>query len=459
MIRRTIAIWKAPRRGWPGLLVLLLGGWLPVALPLIGPAVCHAAGGESARQLANVLVGVIVMLLAARLMGDLFTRLGQPAVLGELIGGIIVGNLALAGFNGLAWLSHDPVIAVLAEIGVILLLFEVGLESTIREMMSVGVESLLVATLGVITPFFLGWWVGHLFLPHESIYVHIFLGATLTATSVGLTARVLRDLGKVQTREARIILGAAVIDDVMGLIILAAVVGVIQAADTGGSLSVGSVFWIVAKATLFLAASLIVGSQLSPRLFKAASLLKVQGMLLTTALIFCFGLSWLAWKIGLAPIVGAFAAGLILEPVHFKDFRDRQDHELEEYIRPIGLMLVPLFFVRMGAQVDLTTFGDISILGFAGILTLAAILGKQACSLGVLSRGTNRLAVGLGMIPRGEVGLIFAAIGAALLDPAGHRVISPATYSAVVIMVIATTMVTPPVLRWSLLRGGGKSGG
>ncbi len=413
----------------------------------------HEAGGHGG-EVAHILMAVILILLTAKIGGDIFTRLHQPAVLGELIGGIVLGNLTLMGFGGFEFISTDPIVAVLAEIGVILLLFEVGLESTIKEMMAVGVESFLVALLGVIAPFFLGWGVGALFLPNETIYVHVFLGAALCATSVGLTARVMKDLGKLQTKEAKIILGAAVIDDVMGLIILATVVGIIQAANVGQQMSSLGILLIVAKSTGFLAVALVLGVWLSPRLFGLASKMRVQGVLLSTALIVCFGLSWAAQQIGLAPIVGAFAAGLILEEVHFKDFRNRgEDTQLEHLIAPIGALLVPIFFVRMGTQVQLTTFAQVGILGFAGALTLAAIIGKQACSLGVLSKGTNRLAIGLGMIPRGEVGLIFASIGASLMTPDGHRVINHETFSAVVIMVILTTMVTPPFLKWALLKG------
>jgi len=418
-----------------------------------GAATAHGA------DVAVVLVAVILILVVAKLFGHLFVRFGQPAVLGELVGGIVLGNLVLAGYDGLSWLAHDPTLHVLAELGVILLLFEVGLGSTVRDMLAVGRDAILVATLGVVAPFALGYGVGAWLLPAESVYVHLFLGATLCATSVGLTARVLRDLNRIDSREARIILGAAVIDDVMGLVILATVVGIITAADGGGSLSIAGVAWIVAKAVLFLGLSLAVGTWLSPRLFRAASYLRADGALLATALVVCFGLAWLSWWAGLAPIVGAFAAGLILEPAHFRDFEVRRERPLEELIRPLGLLLVPIFFVRMGAQVDLATLRDGRVLGFAALLTLAAILGKQLCALGVWTRGVNRLAIGIGMIPRGEVGLIFAAIGASLLDPDGHHIVSPAAYSAVVFMVIVTTMVTPPLLSWGMRRGARGPGG
>ncbi len=402
----------------------------------------------------SILLDLIIILLAAKLGGDLLERIKQPAVLGELIMGMIIGNLHLLGFNGFEAFKSNITLEILAELGVIILLFEVGLESTVNEMMKVGITSFMVATFGVIAPFFLGWFVSYLFMPEESIYVHVFIGATLTATSVGITARVLKDIGKVQTREAKIILGAAVIDDIFGLVILAVVAGIITAAGQPGSegLSSAGVLWIIAKAVLFIVGAIVLGKIILPRYFKFAIRLKVKGVLLSFSLLVCFLLAYLAGKIGLAPIVGAFAAGLILEDIHFVEFRERGEQSIQDLIEPIAIFLVPIFFVRMGMLVDLTTFGHLQILGFAAVLTLAAIIGKQACAGAIFDKTTNRWAIGLGMIPRGEVGLIFAGIGARLvLD--GEKMISPATYSAVVIMVIVTTLVTPPLLKMSLLRG------
>jgi Kef-type K+ transport system membrane component KefB len=309
-----------------------------------------------------------------------------------------------------------------------------------------------VAVLGVVAPFALGWTVGALLLPDHSAYVHAFLGATLTATSVGITARVLRDLNRSNSPEARIILGAAVIDDVLGLIILAAVAGIITTADAGGAPSFGMVGMVVLKAIGFLVGALVLGLLLSPRLFRVSSRLSGHGLLLTTALVFCFALAYLASITGLAPIVGAYAAGLILEDVHFKDFAKRGERGLEELIQPISTVLVPVFFVIMGMRVDLSAFAHVDVLGLAAALTIAAIIGKQLCALGTLGRPVDRLSVGIGMIPRGEVGLIFANIGLGLTI-AGERIVDNGTFSAVVIMVIVTTMVTPPALKWSLGRG------
>lgn len=410
----------------------------------------HAAGPMD--EVARVLLALVIVLIAAKLGGELFMRMGQPAVLGELVVGMALGNLYLLRVHGFEFIRFNETIEILAEIGVILLLFEVGLESDLHQMMKVGASSLVVATVGVVAPFFLGWGTATYFLPHESVYVHLFIGATLCATSVGITARVLRDLGRLQTPEARVILGAAVIDDVQGLVILAVVEGMIHAANgSGAGLSSLAILWIVFKATAFVVGALVIGRWISPRIFQAASRFKGADLLLVIALGLCFGFAYLAWLIGLAAIVGAFAAGLMLEEVHWRNFRDRGEHSVREVVRPLAAFLIPVFFVTMGARVDLLSFANTSVLAFAGVLTLAAILGKQVCGLGVLQKGLDRLSVGIGMVPRGEVGLIFAAIGSRLLM-GGEPVVSPATFSAVVIMVVITTIVTPPALKWSMSR-------
>jgi Kef-type K+ transport system membrane component KefB len=419
---------------------------------LVYPVVAFAAESNGhVDPITHVALALVVILVVAKTGGELAVRIGQPAVLGELVGGVLIGNLSLLGFSGLESLKADQSVDMLSRIGVLILLFEVGLESTVGQMLKVGVSSLLVATLGVITPFGLGWAVGVWLLPQEGTFVHAFLGATLTATSVGITARVLKDLGRSQSDEASVILGAAVIDDVFGLVILAVVTGIITAADRGGSLAFGDVAFTLIKAVGFLVGSLILGVMLSKRLFSLVSKLRAHGVLLATGLSFCFLLSWISGVIGLAPIVGAFAAGLVLEDVHYRDFVDRGEHGLEDLVRPISSFLVPVFFVVMGVRTDLRSFLQPGVLGLATALTVVAIAGKQACSLGVLGKGVDRLTVGLGMIPRGEVGLIFANIGLAL-SVGGQRIVNEATFSAVVVMVIVTTMVTPPALKWSLGR-------
>jgi Kef-type K+ transport system membrane component KefB len=424
---------------------------LLTALFTLVPRFALADGGAGHTDpMAEALLALAAVLVVARVGADLAMRLGQPSVLGELMGGVLLGNLSLVGLD-LSFMARDPAIDVFARLGVVLLLFEVGLESTVSQMMRVGGSSLLVAVLGVVTPFALGSGVSAWLAPSASIYTHIFLGATLTATSVGITARVLKDLGQGQSNEARIILGAAVIDDVLGLVILAVVAGLIQAADSGHVLSVLDSAIILAKSLGFLVVALLVGARLSPRLFAAASGLKSSGVLLALALAFCFLLAWSASAIGLAPIVGAFAAGLILEPAHFGDFKERGEKQLEELIHPLTSFLVPVFFVVMGMRTDLRAFFAPGVLALAAALTFVAILGKQACALGVLGGVADRLSVGLGMIPRGEVGLIFANMGLTM-SVAGQPVVSQQMFSAIVVMVIITTMITPPLLGWGLGR-------
>jgi Kef-type K+ transport system membrane component KefB len=447
--------------GWAAIRIVLRASthvWLRASTLLLlctltlrpGVAIAGEPGGH-ADPVGHVALALVVILIVAKLGGDLAVRIGQPAVLGELIGGVLVGNLSLLGYSGLESLKIDPSIDMLSRIGVLILLFEVGLESTVGQMLKVGASSLLVATLGVVAPFALGWGVGAWLLPEQGPYVHAFLGAALTATSVGITARVLKDLGRSQSHEAHVVLGAAVIDDVLGLVILAVVTGVIVAADRGGSLAAGDVLLMLGKAAGFLVGALVLGVLLSRKLFTLASKLRARGVLIATGLSFCFFLSWLSGAIGLAPIVGAFAAGLVLENVHYRDFVDRGEHGLEDLIHPVSSFLVPIFFVVMGMRTDLRSFLQPGVLGLAAALTVAAIIGNQACALGVLDRRVDRLTVGIGMIPRGEVGLIFANIGLAL-SVGGRRIVNEATFSAVVVMVIVTTMVTPPALKWSLMR-------
>lgn len=422
------------------------------ALTTTAFAQAHEATGTHADPVAPVVLALAIILAAAKLGGHLAVRMGQPAVLGELVAGVALGSADLVGIGWFHAIEGDQTVDILARLGVLILLFEVGLESTVRDVLKVGLPSFLVAILGVAAPFALGWGVSALLLPDRSVYVHAFLGATLTATSVGITARVLQDLGRSQSPEARVILGAAVIDDVLGLVILAVVGGFIAAANRGDSLSYVEVGSVLGKAVAFLFGALALGVYLSPRIFGVASRLSGGGVLLATALVFCFGLAYLSSIIGLAPIVGAYAAGLILEDVHFRDFANRGEQQLEHLVHPISTFLVPVFFVIMGMRVDLAAFGRMDVLGLAALLTVAAIIGKQACSLGALGQKLDRLSIGIGMIPRGEVGLIFANIGLGL-TVAGERVIDEGIFSAVVIMVIVTTMATPPALKWSLARG------
>ncbi len=412
--------------------------------------VAAAAAGHGTDAVATMLLALAFVVVAAKLAGELVERLGQPAVLGELVVGIALGNAVLLGGPDASGLVASETFTVLAELGAVLLLFQVGLESTPKEMMAVGGRATLVAVVGVVTPMLLGFGVGELLRPQESWMLHAFLGAMLAATSVGITARVLKDADALRTGFARIILGAAVIDDVLGLLVLAVVSGIITAASSGAALSAGAIGLILVKAFLFLVGALVVGSLLSPRVFRGALSLRSRGVVLAVSLGFCFVLAYLALRAGLAPIVGAFAAGLVLEEVHFEGHVKRGEPPLHESLEPLIALLVPVFFVRMGMLVDLRSFASASVLGFALLLTLAAIVGKLACALAT-PKGVSGLTVGLGMMPRGEVGLIFAGIGAQLILN-GRPIIDAGTYAAAVFMVVATTMATPPLLLWSVRR-------
>ncbi len=397
----------------------------------------------------------MLFIIAAKVGGELLGRLGQPPVLGELLVGVLLGNLGLFGFTALEPLRDSVMLRVVAEIGAILLLFEVGVESDLFQLLAVGWSSLAVATLGVIAPMVLGYFVSLELLPQAGWLSHLFVGGTLTATSVGITARVLKDLGKSNTKEARIILGAAVADDVIGLVVLAVVSGLVAAetAQSGspGSVSWGAVLWIIGKASLFLTLAVVIGRFWSQRAFVYAAKLKVAGALLAVCVCFCFLVAGIASLVGLAPIVGAFAAGVVLEEVHYKPFVDRGERRVEELLFPITTLIVPIFFVLMGFRVDLKSFASTQVLLFAGLITFVAVLGKQICGLGVLERGVDRLAIGVGMIPRGEVGLIFAGLGSTLFLQ-GKPVLSPTTFSALILMIMLTTFITPPILKMAFER-------
>ena len=428
-----------------------------------GSSAGHAAGHKD--PVAEVLLAISIILLMAKISGDVFERLGMPAVLGELSVGILLGNWQLMTGSGFfEFFKPNPddahamtgnMLDMLSRIGVVLLLFEVGLESRVKEMASVGVSSLLVAIIGVIAPMTLGVGVGYLLVSEgpSDWQVPAFLGATLCATSVGITARVLRDIGRSKTRESGIILGAAVIDDILGLVVLAVVSGVIHEGD---HFDVMSLFRIIGLSVAFLATALILGALQVPRMmFKAASFLRGHGLLVTTALTICFLFSWAANHLAdLATIIGAFAAGLILEGAHYQEAGEKwKNRSLEDALAPLTALLVPIFFVATGIAVDLSMFRGADTWILAAGLTVVAIIGKLVCGWGVREPGINRQAVGLGMIPRGEVGLIFAGVGRALETPDGHAVVDDSTFSAIVVMVMITTMITPPMLKRSLGSG------
>jgi Kef-type K+ transport system membrane component KefB len=442
--RRTLAARPRHRRA-RSLAVVAAVLWCAV------PAAAATAGGEHGGA-GPVLFGLAVLVLAARAGGLVAERAGAPAVLGELLVGIGLANLlpTLMGGGGIAFVRDDPTLAVLAQIGVLILLFDVGLEADLRGFVRVGASAILVALIGMAVPLLLGWGAAAWLLPERETPVHLFVGATLAATSIGITARVLKDLGETQRREAQIILAAAVIDDILALVLLAVVTGAVAAAaGDGPGLSPLAVGGILARAAIFLAITVGIGHLFARPLVQLVGRSGQPGMLLTFGIALCFALAYAAELIGLADIVGAFAAGLMLDPYGTGVRTREQEATLTELLQPLSAIFVPLFFVLMGLQVHLQSLGTAPALWLGGVLVICAIAGKLVAGFGARGAGTNRLAVGIGMVPRGEVGLIFAGIGARLsLD--GRPVLSDSTFSALVLMVVVTTLLAPIGLRWAL---------
>lgn len=384
-----------------------------------------------------------IILLASKFGGILCERVKIPAVVGELLVGVVIGNLGLAGIDSslVGQLKTSELFHTLSEVGIILLLFLVGLESNVKGFIKSGAPAFITGVTGVVAPFLLimgGWYL--MPFDHGNTIQQIFLAATVTATSVGITARVLKDLGRVSSAVGQVILGAAVIDDVLGLLILAVVTALAQ----GAHVDAMTVAWISAKAVLFLGGSAIVGHYVLPRIIAFTGNFDSGGLMGATAFATCFLFSYLASLVGLAPIVGAFTAGLILDDVHFKRFQDARDYSLEQLVKPVTDLFVPIFFVLMGMQVDLAAFSSVGIVGGALILTALAVAGKICAGIFLGRSPIDKLAVGLGMIPRGEVGLIFAAIGSSL------GVVNAKEYAMIVFMVMTTTLITPPLLQWRL---------
>jgi Kef-type K+ transport system membrane component KefB len=413
------------------------------------PAIASAASSDAHARFGPILFSLAILVVSAKVGGLVAERWRQPSVLGELLAGIALGNLLppFFGVEGIAFVRADPTLRVLAELGVLILLFDVGLEADLRALVRFGASSGLVALIGVVVPIGLGWSAALWLLPESPAVVHLFVGATLSATSVGITARVLKDLGRMLSPEGQVILGAAILDDVLGLIVLAVVTGIAAATAGGAALSSAAIVGILLRAFLFLGLTVALGHFFSSPIVRLAARTGHPEIMLVLGLGLCFTLAFVAELIGLATIIGAFAAGLLLDPYGSGVRTSEEDATLAELLHPLASLFVPLFFVLMGIQVDLGSLGSLSTLGFGMVLILCAFVGKLACAVGVLGGGIDRLAVAIGMIPRGEVGLIFAGIGTTLsLD--GQPLLSQGLFSAVVLMVLVTTVVTPVGLRW-----------
>ena len=413
--------------------------------------------------LSGVLLSLVVIYLASKLGGEVAKKFNFPPVLGELVAGVIVGVSALhlivfsegglsASDSGIMAVlqainhvspaaltsifeSQSEVISVLAELGVIILLFEIGLESDLRQLKEVGAQAVVVACVGVAVPFAAGT-VGLMMLFHTPAIPAIFAGAALTATSIGITSKVLSELGQLKSKEGQIIVGAAVIDDVLGIIVLAVVASLAKT----GQIDVVNVIYLIVSATAFLLGSILLGGVVNKLFSAAGEKLKTRGNIVIPAFIFALFMAFLANAIHLEAILGAFAAGLVLDETDAR-------YELDELVKPIADIIVPIFFVTVGARADLRVLNPAVADNRAGLLIatfliVVEIIGKIVTGWVVFGvPGINRWAIGVGMIPRGEVGLVFAGIGSA------SGVLDKPLEVSIIIMVILTTFLAPPFLR------------
>jgi Kef-type K+ transport system membrane component KefB len=427
------------------------------------PLLATAEAENAPIVLTGVLLSLVVIYLASKLGAEVSKRLDFPPVLGELVAGVVIGVSALhlvvfpeSGMQAsdsvimtvLQWMngltpaalssifqSQSEVISVLAELGVIILLFEIGLESDLRQLKEVGYQATIVACVGVAVPFVAGT-AGLMLMFHVPAIPAIFAGAALTATSIGITSKVLSELGRLKSKEGQIIVGAAVIDDVLGIIVLAVVASLAKT----GEVDVANVVYLIVSATAFLFGSILLGGIFNKTFTAIVDRLKTRGNIVIPAFIFAFFMAFLGNAIHLEAILGAFAAGLVLDETDARN-------ELDELVKPIADLLVPIFFVTVGARADLGVLNPAVPENRAGLviavfLIAVAIVGKLITGWAVFGQpGINRLAIGVGMIPRGEVGLVFAGIGSA------SGVIDKPLEAAIIMMVILTTFLAPPFLR------------
>lgn len=461
--------------------------FLTLAVTLFPTVVCAGMQASHMDPVAPVILWVTLIFLFGITGRYIAQRLKQPGVLGELLMGVLVGNIcyffgmnlavilregtaifnimpdmlhgaplpeaikhsiannhyadevasALSGSDAIDLIKITYIVDTLSRYGVIFLLFMVGLESSVEELKHTGKESMRVACIGIAAPIILGLLTMYVLVPNGSFKADLFVAATLSATSVGITARVLKEIKQLRTREARTILGAAMIDDILGLVILAIVSSLVMS----DIVDVKQIGQIIISAILFFSLSLLLGPWLLKKAIQCFKFLELWEMKLFIAFVFVMLLSWLATLVQLATIIGAFAAGII---IHDGFFEHEQNHQnslsIRELVAPLEFILVPLFFMLIGIQVKIELFFDWHVLLVASGLILAAIVGKLLSGIGANPKD-DRLLIGMGMVPRGEVGLVFASIGRTL------GVISDQLFSAIILMVIVTTLLAPPWLK------------
>lgn len=456
------------------------------------PMLAEAADGSHTDPVASVIFGVGVMFLFSVLGRWSAERLHQPSVLGELMMGILLGNIcwffglplmavlregpaiytitsdllhgasireavaasvpnphyaaqvlaALQGADGVDIMKIAYVLDIFSRFGVIFLLFMVGLESSVDELKRTGRESVRVAVIGVLAPMLLGFLTAGLLVPEASFAANLFVGATLSATSIGITAKVLREMNQLRSREAHIIIGAAMLDDVLGLVVLALVSSMVL----NGRVEWLDLLQVIALAILFFGGVLSFGPWVVRRSARFFAFLKPWEAKLVVCFLFLMLLSWLATRVELAAIIGAFAAGMIINEGFFESSEPRADTlKIQQVLFPLEALLAPLFFMLTGIQVKLESFFNGRVILLALGLLFAAVIGKLISGYGA-ARRDDRLLVGMGMLPRGEVGLVFASIGRAL------GVMPDALFSAIILMVAVSTLLAPPLLKMRIAR-------
>ncbi len=372
----------------------------------------------------QILLALFIMLVAAKIMAEIFERLRQPAVVGEILAGVIIGPSLLG------WVAPSELITILAEIGVIFLLFTVGLETKPQAIFRVGKRAVMVGILGVVLLFIAGYFIAIAW--DGSFPEAMFIGAAMVATSVGITARVLGSMGLLDKETSRIILGAAVIDDILDLIILSLVSAVSQ-----GSVSYTGLAKTAGAAILFTAFVALIGSKIMTAIAPAIDRLRLSKPFFNLGLILCLGLSVASIYVGVAAIIGAFLAGMALAEA------TEDNVKMHWLTSGVTEFLVPFFLVNIGMQLDLAVFRDMSVVTLAIIITVAAVVTKfVGCSLGAWGMSRREMAqIGVGMVPRGEVGIVVAQIGLGLGVISGHF------FASVLFMAVATTLIAPPLIK------------
>lgn len=407
---------------------------------LLAATPAFASAGELFHDTTLILLAVF---LAAKIFGVVGEKLGLPALVGEILGGIFLGNLIFFGidYDFTGKLIGSPIFAYCRELGMIFLLFLVGLETNFSDLIKAGFNSTVTAVIGVVLPTLGGFALVHALDLGGNIEGLLF-GATFAATSVGITARLFSEAQKLKTPSAQVVLGAAVVDDVIGLVMLA----VISDLARTGSFNAGALGWLLFKVGVFFTAAIFFGQFVLPQVLRGYKWVRQSGIVTVLAAVFALFFADLAHLVELAPLVGAFTAGLLLDEVKFRYVDELKIHHIEDVVRPLMDFLLPIFFVSIGVQVKLSTLGSTSNLFIIAIMLIVAIAGKAVCGLACRGPNLDKWGIGLGMIPRGEVGLIFAQTGRAT------GVISEEVYSILVFVVLLTTVAGPMLLKFRIKR-------